>query len=179
MAGDDFEIGEVESFSNGKDGNYSRSSSLMRQTNKVQDDLSREMKPSFLEIKRDRFGNTIKTLTDDARKRACESIKTLRNTMQCDFDDEIDKELKTIDDAVSKRKTSLLKNEEDNWKALSEVLRFQMKQRGLFQQNRFHRDQPFGEMFVEFTLEKHREIFQALLRLSKRMNFYVGESFEA
>ncbi len=179
MEQQDFEVGDVESFSSGKDLNYSRSATIMRQTLKVQEDLSREMKPSFMEIKRDKFGNETKTLTDDSRYRACSSIQTLRNLLQCDFDSDIEKDLKGIDKEIKDEEERLLKKEKSEWESLDEAMRFMIIKKGLFRDGSFNRNKPYGELFVKFLLQKHREIFESLIRLQKRNDFYKGESFEA
>ncbi len=175
----DIEIGDVESFSSGKDQNYSRSASIMRQTNKVQDDLSREMKPGFFEIRRDKFGNELKTLSDDTRKRACESIETLKNTLQCDFDEEAKKEVEAISKSIIDKRTELVRLENDEWNKTYDSNKVSMMKKGLgHQPGLLHRDKRFSEMFILFSLEKHREMFESLIRLGKREDFYKGESFE-
>ncbi len=173
------ETEDIEKYSSDKDLKYSRSASIMRMTNKVQDILSKEMKPSYLITKRDKLGNEIDMETDDQRLEGCNAITTLRNCMQCDFDEEIIGELETLDNKINEWKELYMDSERKEWEQLNPVQQRNLIKSDLgFTDGLFNRRKRFGELFTRKKIEKHRLIFEALIRLQKRSSFYKGETYE-
>lgn len=172
-------LGDTEKYGSAQDLKYSRTHLLMHITLKILDAGSREMKKGFYQEKKDKFGNIIRTLTDDTRRSYCEAVRTLMDLSSPDFDNDTTEEVERIEKEIEDRKKELLDAELKEWNSFSLA-----DKKGLISnqlgsvKGSFNSEKRFVEQFTLFCLDKYREMFQVLTNLAKEKDYYVAESFE-
>ncbi len=180
----DFEIGDIENFSSNKDEQFSHSTLVMTAMKKALESGVREMHPGWFNTKTDRQGHTIKTYVDDTRKGFIESVKTCCMIMAGDLDndttkneanDYIDDCLKDIED----KRIELAKLEEDSWEKQPKGIKIMMNSKGIFNIPGHITHPELKEQLVWFEIEMYRSIFAELSRLTKRLDYYKAQMFEA
>lgn len=174
------EIDDMDVYSGGnKDEGYSRSTTIMRLTLKVQDALCSEMKPSFMETTTDKFGNAKTTLTEDTRLKAFESITTLRNFLQCDFKEDEVKIFEAIDKEINEAEKKFKKEEYDDWMKHSLPNRRVMWNKGEGTiEGEFNRSKRFREKFIIEKLRLGRKILVKIMEHKKDNRFYQGVRYK-
>ena len=179
----DFEIGDIENFSSNKDEQFSHSTLVMTAMKKALDAGVREMRPGWFNVKNDRNGHTIKTYIDDTRKGFVEAVKTCCMIMAKDMDDDPDKETNEyIDECledIEKKRIELAKIEEDSWNRQSKGVKTLMNAKGIYNVPGHITHPELKEQLVWFEIEMYRSIFAELSRLTKRLDYYKAQMFEA
>ena len=175
----DFEIGDVENFSSNKDEQFSHSTLVMSAMKRASESGSKEMKTGWYNTKQDKQGNTIKTYIDDSRKSFIESVKTCCMIMACDLDEEAETYIDECLEDIDNKKMELAKLEEQSYSKLNEGLKVLMKSNGIYNVPGHVSHPELKEHLVWFELEMYRSIFAELSRLTKRLDFFKSQAFEA
>ena len=175
----DFEIGDVENFSNSKDEQFSHSSLVMSSMKRTVDAGNKEMKTGWFNVRQDAKGNTIKTYIDDSRKTFIESVKTCCMVMACDFDKEADEYIDECLQALEDKRIELAKIEEDSYNNLNTGLKAMMKHQGIYNIPGHISHPELKEQLIWFEIDMYRSIFAELTRLTKRVDWYKSQAFEA
>jgi len=176
----DIEIGDVETYQPSKDNVFSHQSLVMSSMKKALDNGSREMRPGYFQFKQDKSGNLIRTWVEDTRKSFVESVETILMVMACDIDEEAEKELNELYKEMKERKTYYLDLEESEWNQLHIVIKTNLTSAGKGTiKGSFNIEKRFYQMYLEEQVEIYRQIFMCLTKLTKRLDFYVSEEFEA
>jgi len=180
----DFEIGDIENFSSNKDEQFSHSTLVMTAMKKALDAGIREMHPGWFNTKTDRNGNIIKTYVDDTRKGFVEAVKTCCMIMAGDLDNDTndDEANDYIDDClkdIENKRIELAKIEEDSWDKQPAGLKSVMNQKGIYNIPGHVTHPELKEQLVWFEIEMYRSIFAELSRLTKRLDYYKAQMFEA
>jgi len=176
----DFEIGDFEQYSYDKDLQYSHQALVMQSMRKVIELGSKELRPGWYNQTIDKNGNTILKYIDDTRKSFLEAIKTLEMYMECDLDDEARDNIIKIKETINERKEDLLKEESEEWKNLPIQLKRQWFAKGFLPRpGYFNLENIFYHRFIDEQLDLYREVFKELNKLTRRLDFYKTEDFEA
>jgi hypothetical protein len=176
----EIEIGDVESYSTSKDGNFSHQSLVMITMRKALETGSKEMRAGWFDYKTDRNGNTLRIYQEDTRESFISAIESCVMIMICDLDEEAEKDLEEIYNEVETIKTQLITREEIEWNTLNHTIRTNLQAAGKgYIKGYFNKDKRFYQMFLEEKLKLYREIFKVLTRQTKRIDFYEAETFEA
>lgn len=171
---DDFEIGDVESFSSGKDIQYSHSGLVMSVMRKCLDAGCEEMKAGYWQQRLDKQGNTISTYIEDTRRKFISSVMTACGFMKCDFDDDATDKINELRKKIEDKKNELAEENNKIWETMP------MEQRRKNPHVKGFITLPFlQDLMTEFQLDTYREIFEELNLLTKRIDFYKEEMFEA
>ncbi len=182
--GPDFEIGDIENFSSNKDEQFSHSTLVMTAMKKALEAGIREMHPGWFNTKTDRQGHTIKTYVDDTRKGFIEAVKTCCMIMAGDLDNDTnDNEANNyidecLNDIESKR-IELAEIEEESWNKQPDGFKIVMNQKGIYNIPGHITHPELKEQLVWFEIEMYRSIFAELSRLTKRLDYYKAQMFEA
>ena len=182
--GPDFEIGDIENFSSNKDEQFSHSTLVMTAMKKTLEAGIREMHPGWFNTKTDRQGHTIKTYVDDTRKGFIEAVKTCCMIMAGDLDNDTkENEAKDyIDECladVETKRIELAKIEENSWNKQPDGFKTVMNQKGIYNIPGHITHPELKEQLVWFEIEMYRSIFAELSRLTKRLDYYKAQMFEA
>ncbi len=118
---------------------------------------------------------------EDNRKGFIESVRTLKSIMLCDFDDIITENIKKLEEKEDKIKKEFLKLQNDKWEDLSNVDKNSLLSKyGVYLKNYFFSGlEYYGEMFILEQINIYRKIFEELILLTARKDFYKEEFFEA
>jgi len=175
----EFEIGDVENFSSGKDEQFSHSTLVMSAMKKCLEAGCKEMKTGWFNVKQDRQGNTIKTYVDDSRKNFIESIKTCCMIMAADLDEEAEDYIDECYEEIETKKKELATLEEESYNKLNAGLKTMMKAQGIYNVPGHISHPELKEHLVWFELEMFRSIFAELSKLAKRLDYWKEEMFVA
>jgi len=175
----EFEIGDVENFSSGKDEQFSHSMLVMSAMKKCLEAGCKEMKTGWFNVRQDRQGNTIKTYVDDSRKNFIESIKTCCMIMAADIDKEAENYIDECLEEIETKKVELAKLEEESYNKLNQGLKTLMKSQGIYNVPGHISHPELKEHLVWFELEMFRSIFAELSKLAKRLDYWKEEMFVA
>jgi len=179
----DFEIGDIENFSQSKDEQFSHSILVMTAMKKALESGVREMHPGWFNTKTDRQGHVIKTYVDDTRKGFIEAVKSCCMIMAGDIDgdpkDEAEPYIDECLDDVEKKRVELAKIEEESWNKQPAGFKLVMNQKGIYNIPGHITHPELKEQLVWFEIEMYRSIFAELSRLTKRLDYYKAQMFEA
>jgi hypothetical protein len=177
---EDIEIGDVETYQPQKDNIFSHQSLVMSAMKKALDNGSKEMRPGYFQFKQDKSGNLIRTWIEDTRKSFVESVETILMVMSCDIDETSEKELNNLYDELKERKKYYLNLEQTEWSQLNNLIKGNLQSNGKGTiPGTFNIEKRFYQMYLDEQVEIYRQIFMCLTRLTKRLDFYVSEVFEA
>jgi hypothetical protein len=175
----DFEIGDVENFYSNKDEQFSHSMLVMMAMKKALEAGVREMRNGWFNIKTGNNGQVTKTYIDDTRKGFIESVKTCCMIMACDLDKEAEEYIDDCLQEVENKRIELAQIEEDSWNSQAESMKVLLKSKGIYNIAGHINHPDLKEQLVWFEIEMYRSIFAELSRLTKRLDFFKAESFEA
>jgi spore coat protein CotH len=100
--------------------------------------------------------------------------------MECDLDDDAKKDLKVLFDKKDNIKKELNDLEDNEWTSLNNIIKQKLTQSGRGNiKGYFSKEKRFYQIYLEESVKIYREIFKALTNLTKRLDFYVAEVFEA
>jgi len=171
------EIGDVENYRSDKFQVYSHQVLVMEVMRKVTEAGSHEMREGWINEKTDRDGNVNRVYVESTKKKLVETIKTAMMIMACDYDkkakDFINECLEELDD----EKQKLLDGQYNFFLALSPKNKIQNAVR--FVKGAFNMEMGWYVAFTELEVECYRAIGEALHSLTKRIDFYQTEDFEA
>lgn len=174
----EIEIQDVENFRGANDKQFSHQLLVMRAMTRVIEIGGHELYEGWDEEITDKYGNKKIIYRENNKKAFIEAVKTCEMVMSCDLDRIAKKEIKKIKTKIENKKKKLLKNQKE-W---IEQLSFNVKKKlniTVATDEFFVKSLPFYDEFELYKVEKYRDIFSSLKRLTKRLDFYVGEDFEA
>jgi len=176
----DFEIGDVENFSSNKDQQFSHSSLVMMAMKKSLEAGNREMKAGWFNSRTDNQGNVIKTYVDDTRKNFIESVRSCLMIMACDLDSEAEQYIDECLNNIEIRKNVLTKLEDESWNKLTPESRIKnVRTLGIYHVKGVLTHPSLKEELVWFEIDMYRSILAELSKLTKRLDFYKAQVFEA
>ena len=175
----DFEIGDVENFSAGKDEFFSHSMLVMMAMKKGVEAGIREMKAGWFNVKTGKQGEVVKTYIEDTRKAFIESVKTCCMVMACDMDEDAETYIEECLDDIETKRVELASIEEEAWKVQPESLKGLMKAQGIYNIAGHISHPELKEQLIWIEIEMYRSIFAELSRLTKRLDYYKAQMFEA
>lgn len=175
----DFEIGEIENYSGKKDEQFSHSMLVMIAMKKALESGNREMRSGWFNVKRGSEGQVIKTYIDDTRKGFIESVKTCCMIMAGDLDEEAEEYIDDCLNEIENKRIELAKIEEEAWNNQNEGLKTLLRAEGIYNIKGHINHPDLKEQLVWFEVEMYRSIFAELSRLTKRLDYFKVESFEA
>lgn len=171
-----FEIEDMENFSNPVEEGFSHQQQVSKIINKVIDLGSKEMKPGFIQTKTDVNGNVTRTIIEDSRKAFIEGVKTCLTIMICDLDDDATKNISDIETEIEEKKDELLKAEQDEWKLFNQGQKRILTEKGLgTKRGLFNIEKQYYQKNIECEVDYYRKIFMELILRTKRLGFYKAE----
>jgi len=176
---DDFEIGDVENFGGVKDKEFSHSLLVMSAMRKCLDAGSKEMMEGWFNERRDIKGNLIRTYVEDTRKAFIESVRTLKMIMACDIDKKASLKIKKCFMNMKEKEQIFIEQENEGWQRLSSFEKSQYLKSGAKHFDKVLSHPVLLKHFIEYELIQWRNIFAELSRLTKRLDFFKSEMFEA
>jgi len=176
----DIEIGNVESYTSDT-GEYSHSTHIDICIKKCIVAGSKELCEGYNETTTDRHDNIKVVYKEDTRKAFIESVKTCKMVMICDFDDDAEKSIKKLIKKIKEKQDEYLKKQTAYWNGLDYNSKeiFFKKIGTPPSPDFFHTGLDYWNLFIETELNIYREIFEELMFLSKRLNHFKTEDFEA
>jgi len=175
----DFEIGSVENFGGVKDQEFSHSSLVMSSMRKCSEAGSKEMREGWFNERIDRQGNQIKTYIEDTRKAFIESVRSLKMIMAGDIDKLASAKLKLYFYLIKEKEKELIKYENNVWDKLTPNEKIIYIKSGQRHFTKMLSNKLLKEHFIEYELKQWRNIFAELSRLTKRLDYFKADLFEA
>jgi hypothetical protein len=176
----DFEIGDVEGYGSQRDTAFSHQTLVMLSMRKVLENGAREMRSGWFEEKYDKNGNLSRTYIEDTRLVFISCVECCLMVMQCDLDEEAKSELKALFNKRDDIKKGLNDLEDKEWESLNQIIKLKLTQSGKGNiKGYFSKEKRFYQIYLEECVKIYREIFKSLTNLTKRLDFYVAEIFEA
>jgi len=176
---DDLEIGSIESFGTG-DKKYSHQALIMKCMGKAIDCGCVEMTEGKPITKKLKTGDVLHLMSEDTRRKFIESIKTTKNFMSRDFDDEANKKIGALIKEIEFNKTYWHNKELEWWNGLKHDVRqsyIDSKQHVIAGMH--NTSFPFLDQSLNDSLDIWRDVLEELNKLSKRLNDYESDRFEA
>lgn len=176
----DFEIGEVEDYTNPKDSGFSHQVLVMKSMVKCLECGSKEMKAGWFENKIDKQGNQIRTYIEDTRLTFISAVECCLMIMECDLDDESKTQLKKLFDEKENLKKELIDKEDNEWDSLLPIIKRNLTNMGKGNiKGYLDKDKRFYQIYLEECVRIYREIFKVLTNQTKRLDFYQEQMWEA
>jgi len=176
-SGNDFEVSDVENYRGDKFQVFNHQILVMEVLRRVNESGSHELRPGWFNEKVDRQGNTIRSYVEDTRSRFIECVKTAMMVMDCDYDGESTEFIEECKEELSGEKCKLLKAQWDWFKSLPP--RSKSDSQGMIIEGVFNKDLGWFTKYMELEVECYRAIALELNSLTKRLDFYQTEDFEA
>lgn len=176
-----FEIADVENYQSNKMNVFNHQMLVMEVLRKVNEAGSHEMRTGYTNTKVDNAGNISRFYVEDTRKKFIESVKQAKCVMTCDFDKESRENIQRILDKIEKLKRELLKEQWEWWNSLTPKYQtiFASNGRSVGSKHAFNINLEWWQRYVDDETDYYREVVEELHKLSKRLDFYQSEDFEA
>lgn len=180
MDEDNIVIQDTDNYQSGKDQRFSHQELVMSVLRKCLESGTREMMSGWFNEKVDKSGNIVRTYIDDTRKKFIESVKTSCNLMSCDFDNEAKTNIDKLKGDL-KDYFKILQEQEKNYILFAPAsTKKYFAERGVVHIPGTLIDSlPFSKLIVDEQVETYRKILEELSHLTKRLDFYAEEFFEA
>lgn len=145
----------------------------MRTINKCIEAGAKEMCPGYYNEKYDKYGNKILTYVNDTRREFIESIKTAKGILTCGFDETIKDEIKIIEAELDEEYKQLIEAEKLYWGKISLIVKKNLWGKGIFfQEGRLNKELEYYQNYISFEVDCFRKMFEALMSLIKRVDFF-------
>lgn len=178
--GNDIEILDIDSYPSGKQDVFSHKQLVMGAIRKCLEIGAREMREGYWNVKTDKNGNPIKVYIPDARKEFIESVKTLSNIMSCDVDEKLLSQIKLIKEELKKSFEEFVKLEEQYHNSLHPLQYRKNLQSGIYyRKGSLNVNLPYYNDYLNVEAEVYRSILEELNNMTKRLDFYAEEVYEA
>lgn len=171
------EIGDVENFRSDKLQVFNHQVLVMEVLRRVNESGSHELRSGWFNESIDHNGNVKRVYIEDTRKKYIECVRTAMNTMSCDYDEEAETTINEFLETLDKEKEKLLKMQWDWYSSLPPKHKEQIT--GTIIRGMFNIDYGWYLKFIELEVECYRAIAQELNSLTKRLDYYQAEEFEA
>jgi hypothetical protein len=174
----EIEIGDVEGYSSDKLHQFNHQSLVMEMMRKVIEKGSHEMRDGWWNEKRDKFGNVSRVYVEDTQETFSESVQTLTSLMRCDFDEGAEKNIKELEEKLTKARKDLLKGQDDWWSKLNPLQRNRFSDKNMSViPGKFNFNLIWYKTFIKERIKIYRSIFTELNLLTKRLDFYKQEEY--
>jgi len=173
----DFEVSDVENYRGDKLQVFNHQILVMESLRKINEAGSHELRPGWFNEKMDRQGNTVRSYVEDTRSKFIECIKTAMMNMECDYDKEAEEYINDCIEKLTDEKTKLLNSQWDWFNKLPPNSKAEAQ--GSVIQGVFNKDLGWYSKYMELEIECYRAIATELHSLTKRLDFYQSEAFEA
>jgi len=177
---EDFEILDPqESFGSDKTEGFSYGALVMTAHRKSMENGSKEMKEGYWNNKFDRMGNVHKVWVPDSREEFMNSVAMLRILLEREFDDEITKELKNLDEELAKKYKDFCDKDKSDWQRSSQYFKDIQSNKGNFQRDAMLSSFfPYAYEYVLEEIKTSRKVLSVLLKLVKRLNDFGEVSYK-
>lgn len=135
---------------------------------------SKEMIKGFWQTKRDKYGNDIRSYEPDTRLEFINCVQTLKHILLPSFDDEAKKKTVILMEQINEANKRCLKAEE----VWFDDLNINAKKKTYHVKGFLNQDAVFFQQFINYKVDIYRMIFEELILLGKRLNFFEEESIE-
>jgi hypothetical protein len=181
MYDNDIEIKEVETYTSGKSGAaYNYPTLVMDALKKCSDAGAKEMRSGYWNTKRDRVGNLMNVYVPDARFEFIECVENLKMVVSRDFDEDVEKALVKIKEALDKLFKDYCGYEEIYWNSLPELVKKEKVMKGIiFIKGRLSTNSFYYDEYLNEKVKVMRGVFEEISKLAKRNGDYQEELFEA
>lgn len=172
----DFEIGDVENYRGDKLQVFNHQTLVMTALSRCSETGSHELRAGWFNEKLDDKGNVSRVYIEDTREKFIASVKNAINVLHCDFDDEAETKIKKLLEELERIKEELKKEQWDWYNNLPPKSKVFFS--GEVQKDYLNIGMVWFMKFKEKEVELHRQIFQELNDLTKRLDFYESQDFE-
>ena len=179
---DNVEIIDVENYKSEGEKQFSHQLLVMTAMRKCIELRAKEMKAGYEQPKVDKYGNVLITIVPDARLEFIESVNAAEMITSCDLDDDATKKIDAIKKSLDEEYKKLVEAEKKDWDNTPQKIKNMRRERNppLLQiPNALNRLLPFYQEFIEFEVKYATDIFKEINNLTKRLNFYQEEAYEA
>lgn len=178
---DKFEIADVENYQSNKMNVFNHQGLIMEILRKVNEAGSHEMRTGYTNTKVDHAGNITRIYIEDTRKKFIETVKQAISNMTCDFDKEAKEKIGKIKKKIEDLKKDLLEEQWKWWNSLTPKYQmiFATNGRSVGSRNAFNINLEWWQRYVDDETDYYREVVGELHKLTKRLDFYQSEDFEA
>ena len=168
------EIENFEDYHSTQDQTFSHQVLVMRVMNKVIESGCKELIEGHYE-ETEYKGITKIVYQQDTRQTFIECVKTCMMYMECDYDSIAKKNLKKIK-AIEKSIKERLLDEQSEYYLKGD---YNFRRANPIDQDYFNPKFPYYNIFIDKQVIIYRKIFTQLTLLTKRLNFYESEDYEA
>ena len=173
----DFEVSDVENYRSDKLQVFNHQVLVMEVLRKLNDAGSHELRPGYVNTKTDREGNTTRNYIEDTRLKFIECIRTAMMVMACDYDKEAIEYIPEWLKALEVEKKKLQQAQWDWYNKLPPNPKAELSE--LIVEGTFNKEFGWYVKYMELEVECYRAIATELNYLTKRLDFYESEDFEA
>jgi len=168
------EIENFEDFKSSQDSTFSHQALVMRVMNKVIEAGCKELIEGHYE-EAEYIGITKIIYQQDTRQTFIESVRTCMMYMECDYDKIAKAKIKKLKQIEKNIKERLLKEQREYYNRGS----FDFRKKNQTDLNYFNPKFPYWNIFIDEQVKVYRMIFAQLTKLTRRLNYYEEEMFEA
>jgi len=173
----DLEIADIENYRGDKLSVFNHQMLVMEVLRRINESGSHELRSGWFNEKMDSSGSIVKTYVEDTQKKFIEGVKTAKSVMSCDFDKEAEEEIERLLNCLEEAKKNLL---DAQWKWFNNLTpNSKEKYRTEIMEGAFNKNLPWFSQYIEYETECYRFIAEELHQLTKRLDFYQIEEFEA
>lgn len=147
---------------------------VLQHINRCVINSSKEMIKGFWETRRDKWGNEIRSYHPDTRHEFINTIETLKNILLPNIDEKAEKELKQCYGKINETKVSFINFEKKSYMNLSHS----SKQKIVYMEGCLNQDGIYYHQFINLEVDVYRKIFEILIELAGRLNFFEEEEVE-
>lgn len=180
MVDDDIQIIDSEDYYSGKEKGFSHATIIMQSLSAAIKAGSCEMRKGAVNERYNVQGDKIVQYVEDTRKKFIETVESLLSAVDCDKDDQFEKEVDGYKEKITELKDDLKQKEWVWWTSLPGNIKLNYIRNGeQCIQGYFRKDGFFYELFIDECVPIYRNILSAVSRLTKRKNYYQEETYEA
>ena len=177
----DFELIETENYKGGGVPQFNHQMLIMEVLRRCNEAGSHEMRAGWYNEKVDGRGNVTRTYIEDTRSKFIECVKTAKMNLSCDFDKTATENIKKLEEDLEKELKILLLNQFSWWDSLT--LKYKQQQasigRNIESKEFFNENLGWYQMWITAQVECYRNIFEELILLTERLDFYEGVEYTA
>jgi hypothetical protein len=171
------EILDVENYRADKMLVFNHQTLVMDILRRVTEAGSHELRTGWFNETLDNHGNIKKVYIEDTRKRFIETVRTAMAVMTCDYDETATANITKVVEKLEKEREKLLKQQWDWFQSLAPIPKKALADKMV--KEFFNINFGWYLKYIEMEVEAYRRIATELHSLTKRLDFYQVEDFEA
>jgi len=175
---EDFVISEDDTYGSKGEG-YSFPSLIMSVLRKALEVGSREQKEGYWNVKFDKLGNAHRVWIPDQRKEFIQTIETLKDFTEREYDSEAEADIKKIADALQEKFKKYCEEEKKDWEIMdNRIKKNHAMKKQWWREGMLSEVLPYHSEYVEDLVKVAREELRVINKLIKRKGDFKEEGVE-